>query len=63
VALGLRFQVAGPVALVLEDRYTLASAQVDAQSTQKVNVGGNLLSVGLMFHFLEPDDKGKPTDR
>ena len=60
-ALGVRFQVAGPVALVVEDRYTLASAQVDAQSNQKLNVGGNLFSLGLMFHFLEPDDKGKPT--
>jgi len=61
VALGVRFQVAGPMALVVEDRYTLASAQVDAQSNQKLNVGGNLFSLGLMFHFLEPDDKGKPT--
>ena len=61
VSLGLRWQLAGPVAMVLEDRYTLASAQVDAQSNQRLNVGGNLLSLGLMFHFLEPDDKGKPT--
>ena len=63
LSLGVRFQVAGPVALVLENRYTLASAQVDPQSTQKLNVGGNLLSLGLMFHFLEPEEKGKPTDR
>ena len=63
VALGIRMRVAGPLAVVVEDRYTLASAQVDAQSTQRLNVGGNLLSVGLMFHFLEPDEKGKPTDR
>jgi opacity protein-like surface antigen len=63
LSLGIRFQVAGPLALVLEDRYTLASAQVDAQSTQKLNVGGNLISLGLMFHFLEPEEKGKPTDR
>jgi hypothetical protein len=63
LALGLRLQIAGPVALVLEDRYTLASAQVDAESKQRLNVGGNLLSLGLMFHFLEPDDKGKPTGR
>jgi opacity protein-like surface antigen len=61
VALGLRFQLAGPLALVVEDRYTLSSAQVDAQSTQKLNVGGNLFSLGVMFHFLEPDEKGKPT--
>jgi opacity protein-like surface antigen len=63
LSLGLRLQITGPLALVLEDRYTLASAQVDAQSTQKLNVGGNLLSLGLMFHFLEPEEKGKPTDR
>lgn len=59
--LGLRWQLAGPVALVLEERYTLASAQVDAgNSKQTLNVGGNLVSLGLMFHFLEPDDKGHP---
>jgi hypothetical protein len=63
LALGLRFQVAGPVALVVEDRYTLSTAAVDAQSTQRLTVGGNLLSLGLMFHFLEPEEKGKPTDR
>jgi hypothetical protein len=60
VSLGFRTQLAGPLALVVEDRYILASAQVDPQSTQVLNVGGNLFSVGLMFHFLEPDDKGKP---
>jgi len=64
VGLGLRFQVSGPLALVVEDRYTVASAQVDApNSTRHLNVGGNLFSVGLMFHFLEPDEKGKPTGR
>jgi opacity protein-like surface antigen len=63
VALGVRVQVSGPVALVVEDRYTIASAQVDAESTRRLNVGGNLLSLGLMFHFLEPDEKGKPTGR
>jgi hypothetical protein len=63
VSLGIRWQIAGPVAVVLEDRYTLAYAQVDAQSQHKLNVGGNLLSLGLMFHFLEPEDKGKPTGR
>lgn len=61
VALGFRMQLPGPMALVVEDRYTLSHAQVDPQSTQMLNVGGNLLSVGLMFHFLQPDDKGKPT--
>jgi len=61
VSLGLRLQIAGPVAAVIEERYTLASAQVDPQSKERLNVGGNLLSLGLMFHFLEPDEKGKPT--
>lgn len=61
VALGLRLQIAGALAAVIEERYTLASAQVDPQSKERLNVGGNLLSIGLMFHFLEPDDKGKPT--
>ena len=60
IALGIRMQLAGPLALVLEDRYTLANAQVDPQSTQRLNVGGNLLSLGFMFHFLQPDDPGKP---
>jgi hypothetical protein len=59
LALGFRFQLAGPLALVIEDRWTLASAQVDAaNSTQTLNVGGNLLSLGLMFHFLEPKEDG-----
>jgi hypothetical protein len=60
VALGLRWQLGGPVAAVIEDRYTIASAQVDAgNSTQILNVGGNLLSLGLMFHFLQPDEHGQ----
>ncbi|HEY6909978.1 MAG TPA: outer membrane beta-barrel protein [Myxococcales bacterium] len=60
VALGLRVQLGGPAALVVEDRYMLASAQVDPHSKQSINTGGNLFSLGLMFHFLEPDEKGKP---
>lgn len=58
---GWRIALATKLALVIEDRYTLASAQVDfPTSTQSINVGGNFLSVGLMVHFLEPDDKGHP---
>jgi hypothetical protein len=60
VALGLRVQLGGPAALVVEDRYMLASAQVDPQSKQSLNTGGNFFSLGLLFHFLEPDEKGKP---
>jgi hypothetical protein len=58
VGLGLRIQLGGPVALVIEDRFTLGSAQVDAaNSTKNLNVGGNLLSLGLMIHFLQPEEK------
>jgi hypothetical protein len=58
---GWRIALASKVALVIEDRYTLASAQVDfPTSAQSLNVGGNFFSVGLMLHFLEPDDKGHP---
>jgi hypothetical protein len=33
---------------------------VDAgNSTQILNVGGNFLSLGLMFHFLEPEELGQ----
>jgi len=60
VGLGMRWQLGGPVALVVEDRYVLASAQVDPQSKQSLNVGGNLFMAGVLFHFLEPDDKGHP---
>jgi hypothetical protein len=59
VGLGLRIQLGGPMALVIEDRFTLASAQVDAANSMKnLNVGGNLLSLGLMIHFLQPEEKG-----
>lgn len=59
--LGWRVALASKVALVIEDRFTIASAQVDfPNSTQSLNVGGNFFSVGLMAHFLEPDDKGHP---
>lgn len=57
LALGMRFQLGGPVALVIEDRYLFASAAVDPQDlSRSINVGGNFALAGLMFHFLEPDD-------
>jgi hypothetical protein len=59
---GLRLQLKGPVALVIEDRYTLASADYPELKSM-VNVGGNTLSIGLMFHFLSPEDKGHPDTR
>jgi Outer membrane protein beta-barrel domain len=57
LALGLRLRLGGPLALVVEDRWTLASAQVDAgNSKQTLNVGGNLLSIGLMVHWMQAED-------
>jgi opacity protein-like surface antigen len=58
LALGWRIRLAEKLALVLEDRYTLANAAVDPTSTRTLNVGGNLFMVGFLFHFLEPDEKG-----
>ncbi len=59
LGLGLRVRLTASLALVIEDRYTLASAQVDAaNSTKSLNVGGNFFSVGLMFHYLQPEEKG-----
>jgi hypothetical protein len=56
--LGARWQLGGVVALVIEDRFTLASAQVDARNSQQVmNVGGNFFAVGLMFHFHQAEEK------
>jgi hypothetical protein len=57
VALGIRLRLGGPVAVVIEDRWTLASAQVDPTDSRSLNVGGNLLSVGLMFHFHQAEEK------
>lgn len=57
VGIGLRVQLSGPVALVVEDRWTLANTQADPDpALPRLNVGGNLFSLGLMFHFLEPDE-------
>jgi len=59
LALGLRYRwrtrrdrARGPVHPV--------HAQVDAQSQRKLTVGKPAL-LRLMFHFLEPDEQGKPT--
>ena len=59
---GLRWQLWGHAALVIEDRYTLASADYPELHSM-VNVGGNTLLIGLQFHFLSPDDKGHPDTR
>jgi hypothetical protein len=56
---GLRVRIAGSLALVLEDRYTYSNSDYPALHSS-VNVGGNLLAVGLQLHFATPDDKGHP---
>jgi len=61
VALGFRFRIVDHLAAVIEERYTISSASPDVTSTNAVNMGGNLVSAGLMFHFFSPGDKGHPT--
>jgi hypothetical protein len=57
LSLGLRVQLGGVAAFVVEDRYILASAQVDpSDQGRSLTVGGNLVLAGIMFHFFEPDD-------
>jgi len=60
LAVGVRMRLGDHVAAVLEERYTLASAAVDQTSQTSLVVGGNFLSLGLLFHFLSPDDPGHP---
>jgi hypothetical protein len=61
VSLGFRFRITEFLGGVVEERYTIASASPDSSSTNTVNMGGNLVSAGLMFHFFSPGDKGHPT--
>jgi hypothetical protein len=56
---GLRVRLADSLALVLEDRYTYSNSDYPALHSS-VNVGGNLLAVGLQLHYAAPDDKGHP---
>jgi hypothetical protein len=57
LSLGLRVQLGGVAAFVVEDRYILASAAVDASDPGRtLTVGGNLVLAGIMFHFFEKDD-------
>jgi hypothetical protein len=60
IALGLRFRIADHVGAVIEDRYTISSAAADPAATNTVNMGGNLLTAGIMVHFFSPQDKGHP---
>jgi Outer membrane protein beta-barrel domain len=59
LAVGFRYALGSKIALVVEDRYTVASAAYP-HFNASVNVGGNLLSAGLLFHFFSPEDKGHP---
>ncbi|HMC35636.1 MAG TPA: hypothetical protein VKH65_14550 [Myxococcales bacterium] len=60
VSIGFRFHIADHVAGVIEDRYSLSSAAADPAFSNTVNMGGNLLTAGIMFHFFSPEDKGHP---
>jgi opacity protein-like surface antigen len=62
VALGFRARLADHLAFVVEDRYTLSSANLDPNATSSVNVGGNFLGVGLQLHFFSSDDDKPPRD-
>jgi len=61
VSVGFRFRVADHIGLVIEDRYSISSAAADSTASNTVNMGGNLLTAGIMFHFFSPEDKGHPT--
>ena len=68
VCLGARFPLTQNFALVLEERYTLAYASLPqsgsglnyAGSSSSINVGGNMVSIGLMFHYTDPEDAKRP---
>ena len=68
VRVGLRIPLFSQIALVIEERYTLASAAlpgptgplVYAGSEGSLNVGGNLLSIGFQFHYVDSDDSKRP---
>jgi len=54
--LGVRFRLGSLLALVIEDRYILASSAADPSSSKSINEGGNLFMAGLMFHFMQAPD-------
>jgi len=56
---GARIRLTRRIALVVEDRYVVSNALWPALNSN-VNVGGNLLSVGILVHFFSPDDAGHP---
>jgi hypothetical protein len=60
VAVGFRFRISDHVGGVIEDRYGISSAAADPAVNSTVNMGGNMLSAGLIFYFFSPEDKGHP---
>jgi Outer membrane protein beta-barrel domain len=61
IALGGRFRLTDHLAFVVEDRYTISSAAVDAAAANTtVNVGGNFLGIGLQVHYFSSEDRGRP---
>jgi hypothetical protein len=57
LAIGFRYNLAGIFALVVEDRYILASSAADPNhGGQTINEGGNLFLAGFMFHFFQKPD-------
>ena len=63
IAQGGRFRITDHLAFVVEDRYTVSSAALDATaSNTTVNVGGNFFGIGLQLHYFSSDDRGRPGD-
>jgi hypothetical protein len=61
IALGGRFRLTDHLALVVEDRYTISSAALDATVPgTTLNVGGNLFAIGLQLHYFSSEDRGRP---
>ena len=56
---GARFRLSRRLAFVIEDRYVVSSALWPTYNAN-MNVGGNLLTIGLMVHFFSPEDPGHP---
>jgi hypothetical protein len=57
LAVGLRMRLSDHFAFVVEERYTISSAQLDTAARNSINVGGNLLSIGFQLHFFSSDEK------
>ncbi|MFL5250602.1 MAG: outer membrane beta-barrel protein [Myxococcales bacterium] len=62
LALGMRMRLTDHLAFVVEERYTISSAQLDPAARSSINVGGNLLSIGLQIHFFSSDEKAPGSD-